>query len=81
MKDFHNKYGLTDLEEADIKILEQIMLDLAGTGGFLGQLSTLGFRAAEMQITNALWTLTRQNWLILRQLQKLNKKLEGLADR
>lgn len=54
MTDFYNKYGLTNLDEIDVKILEQIMLDLAGTGGFLGQLSTLGFRAAEMQMVNAL---------------------------
>ena len=76
MAEFNQKYGLTDLDEQDVKILEMIMMDLAGTGGFLGQLTSIGFKPAEMQTVNALWTLTRQNWLILRQLQKLNNKLD-----
>ena len=77
-KEFERKYGLTDMDDKDIEILEMIMTDLAATGGLMGQIRSIGFKPVEMQTVNALWTLTRQNWLILRQLQKLNQKLDRM---
>ncbi len=74
---FMKKFGLEGLEEQDLKILDSILLDLAGTGGFLGQITSITMSPADMQKVNASWCIVRQNWMILRQLNKLNKKLEN----
>ncbi len=75
---FMEKFGLEDLDEQDLKTLDTILIDLAGTGGLLGQMGTLAMSGADMQKVNASWCVVRQNWMILRQLKKLNKNLEKI---
>lgn len=53
-REFQRKYGLTDLDDKDIEILDMILTDLAGTGGLMGQINSIGFKPAEMQTVNAL---------------------------
>jgi len=77
-KKFQEKFGLEDLEEKDLKILDTIIVDMAGTGGLFGQFQTITFNAADMQKVNASWTVVRQNWLLLRQLNRINQKLDKL---
>lgn len=71
------RFGLDelDLHPKDIETLESIATDMAGTGGFLGQVTTIGMKPADMQQCNALWALVRQNWIMIRQLHSLEKKL------
>ncbi len=75
---FKEKFGLEDLDENDLKILDSILMDLAGTGGVLGQLASIGMSSADMQKVNASWCLVRQNWMILKHLKRIEKQLEEL---
>jgi len=72
------KLGLDELEDKDMETVQQIMVDLAGTGGLLGQVTSIPFSGADMQKVNAAWAQVRQNWIIIRQLNKLNKNIERL---
>ena len=75
------KLGLDYLDDKDMETVQQIMIDLAGTGGLLGQVTTLTLSGGDMQKVNAAWAQVRQNWIIIRQLNKLNKNIEILLER
>jgi len=72
------KLGLDELDDKDLETVKQIMTDLAGTGGLLGQVTSVTFSAADMQKVNASWAQVRQNWIIIRQLNKLNNNIEKI---
>ena len=74
------KLGMLELDEKDMETVQQIMIDLAGTGGLLGQVSSITFSNADMQKVNAAWAQVRQNWIIIRQLNKLNRNIELLIN-
>ena len=47
------KLGLDEADDKDMETVQQIMIDLAGTGGLLGQVTSITFSAADMQKVNA----------------------------
>jgi len=75
---FMNKYQLEDLDEKDLIVLKRIAGDLAGKGLF-EMASFLGNQEAreKIKITH-LSALVEQNWMIIRQLSRLNKGIEQL---
>ncbi len=75
------KIGLDELSEKDLETVQQIMTDLAGTGGLLGQITSITFSGPDMQKVSAAWAQVRQNWIIIRQLNKLNANIEKLIDK
>jgi len=75
------KLGMTELDDKDMDTVRQIMIDLAGTGGLLGQVTAITFSAADMQKVNAAWAQVRQNWIIIRQLNQLNQNIENLTQK
>lgn len=70
------KYGLDELSDPrDLASVKNISLSLAGNG--LLELSTLFSAKAEDQVKMGnLSALVEQNWIIIRQLDRLNKNLE-----
>lgn len=71
------RFGLEDLDERDLESAKRIALDLAAKGWFK---ASMFFRAPaeEMLKVGYLSALHEQNWMILRQLARLNRNLEAL---
>ena len=76
---FMEKYQLEDLDEKDLVVLQRIAGDLAGNN-FLKTGMALSFAKAEEQAkVTYLSTLVEQNWMIIRQLSRLNKNIEDMG--
>ena len=69
------KLGLDELSDKDLETVKEIMIDLTGLEGFLGRLVRIGYTGADSAMVAFLGAITRQNWIIIRQLNKLNKEL------
>lgn len=74
---FMEKYQLEDLDEKDLVVLKKIANDLVGSDLMkVGVKLTLGTKPEENLKISYLNTLVQQNWMIIRQLSRLNKNLE-----
>lgn len=74
---FMEKYQLEDLDEKDLVVLKKIANDLAGSDLMkTGVKLTFGTKPEENLKISYLNTLVQQNWMIIRQLSRLNKNLE-----
>lgn len=78
LQKFMERYQLEDLDEKDLVVLRRISQDLVGNKFFkLGM--ALSFAKAEEQAkVTYLSALVEQNWMIMRQLARLNRNLETL---
>lgn len=76
LEKFMERYQLEELDEKDLAILRKIAADLIGNG--LGKAGmALGFADISDQLTvTYLSALVEQNWMIIRQLGRLNRNLE-----
>jgi len=81
-KEFQEAFGLVNLEEKDLRILDMIIKETVTlTGDGLGELTNIGtinWTGVERNMVNASRTIMRQNWLLLKQLNKVNQSLEKL---
>lgn len=74
---FMERYQLEDLDEKDLVVLKKIANDLAGSDLMkAGVKLTFGTKPEENLKISYLNTLVQQNWMIIRQLSRLNKNLE-----
>lgn len=74
---FMERYQLEDLDEKDLGVLKKIANDLAGSDLMkAGVKLTFGTKSEENLKIFYLNTLVQQNWMIIRQLSRLNKNLE-----
>lgn len=74
---FMERYQLEDLDEKDLVVLKRIANDLAGSDLMkAGVKLTFGTKPEENLKISYLNTLVQQNWMIIRQLSRLNKNLE-----
>lgn len=81
LQKFMEKYQLEDLDEKDLVVLKRITSDLAGNN-FLKAGMAFSFAKAEEQAkVTYLSTLVEQNWMIIRQLSRLNKSIEGIENK
>ena len=81
MEKFMEKYQLEDLDEKDLVVLQRIATDLAGNN-FLKAGMALSFAKAEEQAkVTYLSTIVEQNWMMIRQLSRLNKSIEEMKDK
>lgn len=70
------RYGLDTISEKDRQSIQNIINDLAGSGLMKAGVA-LSFGKAEDQLKiGYLSALVEQNWIIIRQLDRLNKALE-----
>lgn len=74
-----DKYGLSELDPKDIESVRTITNSLMGNSLIeLGNVfSGSGVDSAKMSYLRA---LVEQNWIIIRQLDRLNKRLEHLGE-
>lgn len=78
MRKFMEKYQLEDIDQKDMVVLRRIANDLAGNGFFKAGMALSFAKAEEQAKVTYLSALVEQNWVIIRQLSRLNKNLESL---
>jgi hypothetical protein len=76
-----DKYSLEELDEKDLKIIKRIMNDLAGNGLFKIGMAFSFAKSEEQAKVTYLSALVEQNWMIIRQLSKLNQSIDEMKDR
>lgn len=81
LEKFMEKYQLEDLDEKDLVVLKRIASDLAANNLFKAGLALTFAKAEEQAKVGYLSALVEQNWLIIRQLSRLNKNIEELKDK
>lgn len=71
------KYGLEDLDDKDMESIGRLAVDLAGQGW--GKAAAFfGSKSEDRMKIFYLSAIIEQNWMILRQLARLNRNLEAL---
>lgn len=81
LEKFMDRYQLEDLDEKDLIVLQRIASDLVGNN-LLKTGMALSFAKAEEQAkVTYLSALVEQNWMIIRQLSRLNKNIEELNNK
>lgn len=70
------KFGLEDLTGKDLESVKTIVNELAGTKLMETGLALSSVKAEEQIKMSNLSALVEQNWIIIRQLNELNKKLD-----
>lgn len=78
LQKFMNRYQLEDLDEKDLVVLQRIANDLAGNSAFKMGMAFSFAKAEEQAKVTYLSALVEQNWMIIRQLSRLNNNLEKL---
>ena len=78
LQEFMERYQLEDLDEKDLIVLQRIAADLSGNKWFKTGMALSFAKAEEQAKVGYLSALVEQNWMIIRQLSRLNKNLENL---
>lgn len=81
LQKFMEKYQLEDLDSKDLIVLKRIAGDLAGNQFFKAGMALSLAKAEEQAKVTYLSTLVEQNWMIIRQLSRLNKNIEELNNK
>lgn len=81
LQQFMERYQLEDLDEKDLVVLQRIAGDLAGNQFFKAGMALSFAKAEEQAKVTYLSALTEQNWMIIRQLSRLNKNIEKLLEK
>jgi hypothetical protein len=77
---FLNKYQLNDMDEKDLEMAKIIGLDLAGTGWLETGMIFTG-KSEDLAKISYLKAIFDQNWIIIRKLSDISKKLDNLGHR
>ncbi|WP_051585920.1 hypothetical protein [Caldanaerobius polysaccharolyticus] len=78
---FMDRYQLEDLDEKDLIVLRRISQDLAGNKWFKAGMALSFAKAEEQAKVTYLSALVEQNWMIIRQLSRLNRNIEKLLEK
>lgn len=78
MREFMQKYQLEDLDTKDLAVLKKIAHDLIGNSFFKAGMALSFSKAEEQAKVSYLSALVEQNWMIIRQLGRLNKNIENM---
>ena len=78
LQEFMERYQLEDLDEKDLIVLQRIATDLSGNKWFKAGMAFSFAKAEDQATVGYLSALVEQNWMIIRQLSRLNKNLENL---
>lgn len=81
LEKFMQRYQLEELDEKDLVILKRIATDLAGNGLLKAGMALSFAKAEEQAKVTYLSALVEQNWMIVRQLSRLNKNIEELKNK
>ncbi len=77
LQKFMERYQLEDLDEKDAIVLDRIAKDLAANTIFKTGMALSFAKVEEQAKVTYLSALVEQNWMIIRQLSRLNKNLEN----
>jgi hypothetical protein len=76
--EFMERYQLEDVDQRDLVVLERIARDL-GANSLIKTAMALSFTSVQEQAkVTYLSALVEQNWMIIRQLSRINQSLERL---
>ena len=75
-----DKFGLTDLDAIDLKSVNWIDHELFGNGVIEFASIFSGAKNSELVMMSCLRALVEQNWVLIRQLNKINKQLEEITN-
>ncbi|MBM7540659.1 hypothetical protein [Amphibacillus cookii] len=78
---FMEKYQLEELDEKDLVVLQRIANDLVGNNFFKVGLAFSFAKAEEQAKVSYLSAMVEQNWMIIRQLSRLNKNIEAMNNK
>lgn len=81
LQKFMERYQLEDLDDKDMKVLQRIATDLTGNSFFKVGMALSFAKAEEQAKVGYLSALVEQNWMIIRQLSRLNKGVETLLEK
>ncbi len=81
LQKFMGRYQLEDIDEKDLVVLQRIANDLVGNQFIKAGMALSFARAEEQAKVTYLSVLTEQNWIIIRQLSRLNKNIEKLLEK
>jgi len=81
LQKFMDRYQLEDLDEKDLTVLKRISSDLTGNKWFKAGMALSFAKAEEQAKITYLSALVEQNWMIIRQLSRLNKNIEKISER
>ena len=75
-------YGLNSLSDPDdLKSVKTITYELMGNGFLEAGMALTGAKAHEQLNVSYLHAILEQNWIIIRQLDRLNRNLENLGSK
>ncbi|MFU0783754.1 MAG: ATP-binding protein [Thermoanaerobacterium thermosaccharolyticum] len=77
---FLDKYQLNDMDEKDLEMAKIIGYDLAGTGWLETGMIFTG-KSEDLAKISYLKAIFDQNWIIIRKLSDISKKLDNLGHR
>lgn len=80
LQKFMERYQLEDLDDKDLVVLQRIAGDLAGNSFFKTGMVLSFAKAEEQAKVTYLSALVEQNWMIIRQLSRLNENIEDLKE-
>lgn len=72
------KYGLENLSGKDLESVKAIVAELAGNKWLETGALFSGAKSEDLVKMSALTALVEQNWIIIRQLDQINKKLDNI---
>lgn len=81
LEKFMKRYQLEDLDEKDLVVLQRIANDLVGNKLFKAGMALTFAKAEEQAKVTYLSALVEQNWILMRQLSRLNKNIEKLIEK
>lgn len=76
-QEFLDKYGLSEINGQDLQSIKNIASEMWGMGLMRLGMSLTGLKDEERTKIEYLSALYEQNWIIIRQLDRLNKKLDN----
>ena len=79
IRKFMERYQLEDLDEKDLVVLRKIATDLAGNGLMKTGMALSFANAGEQLKVTYLSALVEQNWMIIRQLSRMNNALDAIS--
>lgn len=73
------QFGLADLDSIDASSVDWINGELRGNGALEWSSLFSGAKSSELVMMSCLRALVEQNWVLLRQLNKMNARLEEIS--
>lgn len=81
MQEFMERYHFEDLDDMDMGVLRKIAGELLQKDIFDGSMALARGRSEELAKVSLMNAQIEQNWIIIRQLSRLNKNIEKLLEK